>query len=171
MNSPIVLGNCPPCASLSGSRPVISSRRATRIAKQSESSPESLRASPSVSGGRVLFWFAATVWISFRMVARKDIVVLFPLDWRGDVCCAQDSMESPNPRQSQAELQGLSCRCAGRHGAVANRRISDRGQARLEWQNPERHQIDRSEEYSSVTTFKGAHLLWSVLASISSQLR
>ena len=75
------------------------------------------------------------------------------------------------PRQTQAELQSLSCRCAGRHGAVANRRISGRGhKARLQWQNPERHQKDRSEANSSVTTFKGAHLLWSVLASISSQL-
>src|SRR5271169_5982350 len=56
----------------------MSSSRDTRIAKQSESSPESRRPRSSVSGGRDLSCSAATVRISSRTIDLVDMLVTAP---------------------------------------------------------------------------------------------
>src|SRR5208283_5800950 len=162
MNSPIVLGNRPPCASLSGSRPVISSRRATRIAKQSESSPESLRGSASVSGGSVFFWLAATVWISFRIVARKDIVVFSPWLNGAETFTARGTgtgIDKQVQPQNNPQFQGSSCRCATvmTPPRAAKCRMADIRET--ERQNPDRHQRYCREANSSIPALKGARVL------------
>src|SRR5271169_2219033 len=75
MRSPRLRGKVAAETDWNGSRPVMSSRRDTRIAKQSESSPELLRARSSVSGGKVLFSSAATTRISSRRIDLMDMFV------------------------------------------------------------------------------------------------
>src|SRR3984885_12409826 len=77
MNSPTVRGKRPSPAEVSGSSPVMSSRRATRIAKQRESNPDSAREGSAAIGANVLFCSAATVEISANIFSLNDKFIPF----------------------------------------------------------------------------------------------
>src|SRR5271155_550850 len=120
MRSPIVLGYRAVPAAAKGSRPVLSSRRATRTAKHNESSPESSNGSSSVSGAKVLSCSAATARISSSIVNLADMIretsqLVFgyympragflPAQSRYSVNFAADAAvegDGPHPRRSQS---------------------------------------------------------------------